>query len=62
MRCAHEDVLMCQDMDFEGHGSSLGEGHLGQEGSGRGSPGLCLLFLPRRGGNFNTSLPTKDSK
>lgn len=53
---------MCQDMAFEGHGSSLGEGHLGQEGSGRGSPGLCLLFLPCGGGNFNTSLPTKDSK
>lgn len=49
---AHEHVLMCQDMAFEGHGSCLGEGHLGQEGSGRGSPGLCLLFLPRTGGNF----------
>ena len=59
---AHENVLLCQDMAFEGHSSSLGEGHLGQEGSGRGSPGLCLLFLPCGGGNSNTSLPTKDSK
>lgn len=58
----HQYVLMCQDMAFGGHGPSPGEGHLGQEGSARGSPGLCLLFLPCGGGNFNTSLPTKDSK
>lgn len=60
--CGHERVLMCQDTALEGQGSSLGAGHLGQEGSGAGSPGLCLLFLLRGGGNFNTSVPTKDSK
>lgn len=58
----HEHVLMCQDTALKGHGSSLGAGHLGQEGSGTGSPGLCLLFLLCGGGNFNTSVPTKDSK
>lgn len=58
----HKHVLMCQDKALEGHGSSLGAGHLGQEGSGAGSPGLCLLFLLCGGGNFNTSEPTKDSK
>lgn len=52
----------CPDTALEGQGSSLGPGHLGQEGSGAGSPGLCLLFLLCGGGNFNTSVPTKDSK
>lgn len=46
-------VLMCHDTALEGHSSSLGEEHIGQEGSGKGSPGLCLLFLLYGGGNFN---------
>lgn len=58
----HEHVLVCQDTALEGHSSSLGAGHLGQEGFGAGSPGLCLLFLLCGGGNFNTSVPTKNSK
>lgn len=48
-----EYVLMCHDRALEGHSSSLGEEHIGQEGSGKGSPGLCLLFLPYGRGNFN---------
>lgn len=58
----HEHVLVCQDTALGGQGSSLGAGHLGQEGSGAGSPGLCLLFLLCGGGNFNISVPTENSK